>query len=134
MNAFKKIAATAIAVATLAGFAGQANAYTIWAKNNSKNAIWISVYLYGGHNQNKAWFCILPGEEKSGSHNTIGNVGGGVYVRAELKDSATSCGNHSNKHDVTTSYVEVSRSNRTMVIWTNNSKGQRPWYDASKWH
>lgn len=135
MNAFKKLAAVTVAAALLTGVAGQAQAYTIWVKNNTKNAIWITVYLYGSHEGKQGYYCVLPGNTREDSRWKYGNQGGGVYVRAEVKDSDTSCGNHKNIGDVTTGYMTVSSSNRSMATFSSSWKGNKtPSVDINGWH
>lgn len=136
MTKFKTIAALGLATAMLTGLAGQAQAYTIWVRNSTPVAFWVSVYLYGQHNSNQAAFCVLPGEDGKGSKGTIGNVGGGVYVRVEGKASKKNCNAPTSKNiwDTTTNYVEVSTSNRSMVTFSSTEIRATPTYDASKWH
>lgn len=135
MNALKKLAAVTVAAALLTGVAGQAQAMKIWVKNDTKNALWITVYLYGSHNGKKGYYCVLPGDTRDDYRGEYGNVGSGVYVRAEVKESDTSCGNHKNIGDVTTGYMEVSRSDRSMATFSSGWKGNKtPSMNITGWH
>ncbi|MDO9413875.1 MAG: hypothetical protein Q7T81_15005 [Pseudolabrys sp.] len=125
MNAFKKIAVAAAAFAALAGFAGQASAGTVWAQNKSKNAIWVTVYLYNGHNGKQGYFCILPGETKNASNSTIGNVGDKVTMRAEVKKTADHCGGK-NLFDIDTKLQTSYANNRAMVVYTSHRFNDYP--------
>ncbi|WP_375456416.1 hypothetical protein [uncultured Methylobacterium sp.] len=135
MNVLKKLAAVTVAAALLTGVASQAQAMKIWVKNDTKNALWITVYLYNGHNGKEGYYCVLPGDTREDYRWKYGNQGGGVYVRAEVKESDTSCGNHKNIGDVTTGYMTVSESDRSMAIFSSSWKGNRsPGIDTSRYH
>ena len=124
MNAIKTFAFAAAAVATVAGFASQAQAETTWGRNDTKNPIWVTVYLYGGHSVQVGYYCLMPGQTNLVDDGRLGNVGDNGYVRAEVKKGKNKCDD--TIHDFTTTVPMAYQKNRGMLVFTASQKDAKP--------
>ena len=134
MNILKNLAAASAVMVALAS-AAPAHAdsnVNYWVANNTKNAIWITVYGNGFEGDKREHFCLLPGQSAENYVDIIEYTN--LYIRAEVKQSTNSCSDHSNIHDLGPTMLNLSSSGRSQMTYSGSTVGQTPSINNTGFH
>lgn len=102
--------------------------YTLNVQNASKDPIWYTVYNSRSRSGKSNWGCVMPGQTAEPRAYSCG--GGGYWVLGEQK-RGSDCGGGNVSEPIYN--VTLPANNRGMIIFKNNSRGERIWADTSKW-
>lgn len=101
--------------------------YKLNVRNESRDPIWYTIYGTQQRDDKSNWGCVMPGQ--TAQHNPYA-CGVGYWVQGEQKKgSDCNGGNVSNP----IYRLELPPNDRGMIIFKNNSRGERIWADTSKY-
>ncbi|WP_375454290.1 hypothetical protein [uncultured Methylobacterium sp.] len=122
------MATSASAEAQCGDVSNAATKYKLNVKNESQDPIWYTIYKTKERDYKSNWGCVMPGQ--IAQHHPYDCGGSGYWVLGEQKRGSNCNGSNVSEPMYN---LKLPPNDRGMIIFKNNSRGERIWADTSKY-